>query len=192
MYDNLSSVTKLTNNKETLPNGWYIFIANVNIHKVGLPDFESFYFCTKSRSNKNEGMHKMATAYNMLQEYFAAEGLKADVHFAYALQNDKKKIHACVIGPLQLLMEGEINKMEHFVENNIPGITSNMVGYKLKYTPFNHSSHDDLRAVSKMTKNKETITDDANLCLIIFCILVTSYNQKHFGILKRQCKCAVE
>ena len=165
VYDDLSVASKLTENKETIPKGWYMFIIDVNICKVGLPDFKNFYFCTRSKSKNNDGMQSMATAYDMLEEYFAAEGLRAHVHYAYALRNDKKKIYACVIGPLQLLMEAEIKKMEHFVDNKIPGITSNMVGYQLKYTALNHPSNDRLRAVSKMAKNKEKITDDATSVL---------------------------
>ena len=165
MHDYVSSLRTLAQNKQTMSEGWYMFIVDANIHEVGLPDFENFYFATKSKSDRNESMLKMAKAYNMLQQYVAAEGLQAHVHFAYALQNDKKKVYACVIDPLQLLEEQQINKMQNFVENRIPGITSNMVGYQLKYTALNHSSHDHLRAVSKMTNNKQRFTDDATSVL---------------------------
>ena len=156
-----ATIPFLTHNK-AIGKGWYMFIVDANLHNVGLPDFENFVFCTDTKSDMTEGKHKMAKAYDKLQEYFVTEKLQARVHFAYALRHDKEKVYACVIGPLQLMMEGEIEKMEHFVDNTIPGITSNMVGFQLNYPALKYSFDEDLKSIRKFVKNKETIPDDAS------------------------------
>ena len=143
-----------------------MIILNRDISEVGLPDFKDVYLCNGTTQNKT--VQRMTTASNAIQSYFAIEGIQAHVHFVHTLENDNNKIYACIIGPLHHLSEDQVNKVEHFAKNKIPGITGNMVGYQLKSTePFMDLYHvyHDSSFLHRYIDYKRRLFDEQNTFL---------------------------
>ena len=159
---------------KTFTKGLYMIILDKDISKVGLPDFKDVYLYVNPEDNcctaciGNETVQTMSTASNAIQSYFEIEDIEAHVHFVHTLENDKDKTYACVIGPLHHLSEDQVNKVEHFTQNKIPGITSNMVGYQLKSTePFMDLYHvyHDSTFLPKFIDCKQRLFDEENTFL---------------------------
>ena len=122
-----------------VPKGWYLFLLEDNINKIGFPDFRNLYACPNPRltccltRNQKKTMKRMITAKRMIESYAIAEHIPARMRLVHHLERGEKKIHACMIGPLSEMTGDQLKKIEHFVENEIPGVTDNMIGYHGKF-----------------------------------------------------------
>lgn len=120
--------------------GQYMFILQNDIHQVGMLKFRNTYYCANGEEvycrkiEKHEGAERMMKATNMIRLYAKKEGIDARAYFIqhFSEKNDKI-IYGCMIGPLYTMSEQESNKVEQYVTNEIPDVTSNMIAYQRKY-----------------------------------------------------------
>ena len=122
----------------TVPKGWYMFIAEDDPDKIGTPSFQDSYFCNNpaetccyTRSQK-QAIHKLMTAMQMIDQYGKLHKIDIDTNLVHRLKKGEKKIHACIIGPLDTISHDKVKKFEHYVRTRIPGIGKQNIYYQGK------------------------------------------------------------
>ena len=80
-----------------VPKGWYLFILEDDINKVGFPDFRNLYACPSPRltccltRNQKKTVKWMMRAKQIIESYAISENIAAHIMLVHRLERGKKK-----------------------------------------------------------------------------------------------------
>lgn len=126
-------------NFSVMPTGWYMFVVQDDPKDVYIRKFMNTFFCSdpEERCCNTRGQRKnveyVLGAMEMIQSYGVTQGLRLCTNFVHCLGKHARKVHACAIGPLYNISQQDIDKLEHFIAKNIPGITERNIVYVGKF-----------------------------------------------------------
>ena len=169
---------------EQVPKGWYMFVADEDLETAGWPDMRNMFLCRSPKqtacgtTDKNsQGTIDIAEVMKHLELYNDKSGIDIKPKLVYRFYANGDALHACMIGPLYLLSVKQINKLEQYAENSIPGVTYRNIGYHGKFymtddippTPFDATNEEkpetkqDTDKVDHIPVNISIHTDKKNI-----------------------------
>ena len=161
-----------------------MFVADDDLETAGWPDMRNMFLCRSpkqtacgTRDKNSQGTIKIAEVMKHLELYNDKSGIDIKPKLVYRFYANGDALHACMIGPLYSLSLKQINNLEEYAENSIPGVTYRNIGYHGKFhmtddippTPFDATNEEkrnkkqDREEVDHIPVNISIHTDKNNI-----------------------------